>query len=73
MTGLKLPKLPDRTPVKITVSVAPDLNQKLLDYASAYEESYGTAEAVPDLIPAMLASFLESDRHFARRRPKGGT
>ena len=32
MTGLRLRKLPDRTPVKLTVSVAPELHQALLDY-----------------------------------------
>jgi ABC-type microcin C transport system permease subunit YejB len=32
------------------------------------EETYGQAEPVQDLIPAMLASFLEGDKAFARRR-----
>lgn len=31
---LKLPKLPDRTPVKLTISVPPDQNGALLDCAS---------------------------------------
>ncbi|HEX8215567.1 MAG TPA: DUF2274 domain-containing protein [Allosphingosinicella sp.] len=68
MPELRLPKLPDRTPVKITISVSPDLNQALLDYAALYGEVYGQTEPVPDLIPAMLASFLDGDRAFARRR-----
>ena len=68
MPELRLPKLPDRTPVKITISVSPDLNQALLDYAALYSEVYGQTEPVPDLIPGMLASFLEGDRAFARRR-----
>ena len=33
---LKLAKLPDRVPVKITISVAPELNQALADYAALY-------------------------------------
>ena len=68
MSAIRLARLPDRTPVKITISVPPDLAQALADYARLYEESYGEAEAVQELIPAMLASFLEGDRAFARRR-----
>lgn len=71
MAHLKLPRLPDRTPVKLAISVAPDLHQALNDYAAAYEAAYGQREAVADLIPAMLASFLESDRGFAKRRRDG--
>ena len=68
MAGLRLARLPDRTPVKITIAVSPDLNRGLADYAELYREAYGEAETVSDLIPAMLASFLESDKAFARRR-----
>ena len=35
---LKLPKLPDPTPVKITISMAPDLHQRLQDYAALYAD-----------------------------------
>lgn len=72
MAELRLPKLPDRTPVKVTVSLSPELNRALSDYAALYREAYGEAEPVQALIPAMLASFLESDRLFARRRRGGG-
>lgn len=68
MGELRLAKLPDRTPVKVTIQVSPDLHQALTDYAELYRESYGQAEPVQELIPAMLVSFLESDRAFARRR-----
>ncbi len=68
MSGLKLGKLPDRTPVKITITVGPDLNQALRDYAAIYRATYGEAESVADLIPFMLSSFLDSDRGFARAR-----
>lgn len=70
MAELKLPRLPDRTPVKLTISVMPDLHAALVDYAAAYREAYGKEEAVSDLVPAMLESFLASDRAFARRRVK---
>ena len=68
MSQLRLARLPDRTPVKITISVPPDLNEKLLEYAALYGETYGEAEPVQELIPAMLASFLDGDKAFARRR-----
>lgn len=70
MSELRLRKLPDRTPVKLTISLLPDLNQALMDYAGAYAQAYGQAEPVQELIPAMLAAFLDSDRGFARQRRK---
>lgn len=71
MGDIKLAKLPDRVPVKITISVAPDLNQALGAYAEMYRDTYGEPEPIQELIPAMLACFLESDRAFAQRRRKG--
>ena len=68
MAAIKLERLPDRTPVKITILVSPELNRALGDYAAAYETAYGQAETVPELIPAMLETFLASDRAFARMR-----
>jgi hypothetical protein len=70
MPDLRLSRIPDRTPVKITIAVMPDLHQALSDYAEAYRAAYGQAETVADLIPYMLQSFLESDRAFARSRQK---
>jgi hypothetical protein len=70
VVDLKLARLPDRTPVKMTISVPPDLHQALAGYAALYAEAYGREEAVADLIPAMLVSFLESDRAFMRSRSK---
>jgi hypothetical protein len=72
MSDMRLPKLADRTPVKITIAVSPDLNQGLSDYAVLYQETYGQAEPVQELIPAMLASFLDADKAFARRRRAQG-
>lgn len=71
MTELKLAKLPDRTPVKLSITVTPDLHQMLHDYAALYAEAYGREEPVSELIPAMLAAFLESDRNFVRSRATG--
>lgn len=68
MPDLKLARLPDRTPVKITISLPPDLHQALGDYADVYRQAYGEPKPVTELIPAMLQAFLESDRSFARRQ-----
>ncbi|MEI9850170.1 MAG: DUF2274 domain-containing protein [Sphingomonas sp.] len=65
---LKLPRLPDRNPVRLTVGLPPDLHQALSDYAALYAETYGRTEAVADLVPYMLQGFLDSDRAFRSRR-----
>lgn len=70
MNALKLPKLPDRTPVKLTISILPELHKRLTEYAAVYAEHYGSEEPVAELIPAMLAAFLDSDRDFVRNRKK---
>lgn len=68
MTNLKLARLPDRTPVKLSISISPDLADALTAYAQLYREAYGQEETVTELIPAMLAGFLASDREFAKAR-----
>jgi len=68
MTDLKLGKLPDRTPVKLTITIAPSLNCALQTYAELYRETYGHAEPVAELIPYMLEGFLASDRNYAKAR-----
>ncbi len=72
MPDLKLTKLPDRTPVKISITVSPDLNKALHAYAELYRETYGQAESVAELIPYILESFLENDRGFAKARRERG-
>ncbi len=68
---LKLAKLPDRTPVKITLTVTPDLAHALTAYAALYNRTYADKAGVADLIPAMLDAFLTSDRAFAKTRKDG--
>jgi len=67
MAELKLGKLPDRMPIKLTITVLPDLNKRLQDYAAAYAEAYGQKEPATELIPHMLTAFLDGDRAFVRR------
>lgn len=66
MAELKLARLPDRTPVKITIAVPPGLYNSLQCYAELYKTQFGQAEPVTELIPYMLNSFLESDRAFVK-------
>lgn len=73
MAGISLRQLPDRTPVKLIINLMPDLNACIGEYAVFYREQYGREEAVGDLIPAMLAAFLDNDRAFQRlRRERSG-
>lgn len=72
MVDLKLSRIPDRTPVKLTITVLPDLHQALQDYARIYAETYGRDEPVSELVPAILSAFLDSDRAFAKARERLG-
>ena len=66
MAELRIAKLPDRTPVKLTIAILPELNDALAHYATIYSETYEQSDPVVDLIPYMLTAFLESDRGFQR-------
>ena len=67
--SLRLSKLPDRTPVKLSITVSPGLNAALQDYCEVYRRVYpGQKESVADLIPYMLDAFIQSDRGFAKAR-----
>lgn len=68
MVDIKLGRLPDRTPVKLAITITPDLQSALNDYAAIYAEAYGREEPITELNPAMLTSFLESDRGFGKAR-----
>jgi hypothetical protein len=68
MAAVKLARLPDRTPIKLAIAVIPDLHGRLQDYAAAYAETYGQEEPLAELIPAMLAAFLDGDRGFSKGR-----
>ncbi|MEH2535115.1 hypothetical protein V1277_005588 [Bradyrhizobium sp. AZCC 1588] len=69
---MKLAKLPDRMPVKISVVLAPSLAKRLREYADFYAETYGSKEEVGELIPFMLEAFLEADPDFRRNSRLGG-
>jgi len=69
---MKLAKLPDRTPIKLTITLMPNLAARLRDYAEFYAETYGTREEVADLVPFMLEVFLDGDAEFRRASRAGG-
>jgi hypothetical protein len=70
MTDMKLAKLPDRTPVKMNVVLAPGLAKRLHEYADFYAETYGSREEVAELIPFMLEAFLDSDAAFKKEKKR---
>ena len=65
---LKLTQLPDRIPVKLTITLQPDLKKALDDYAALYARTYGSEEPVAELVPFMLESFLKADAGFRKGR-----
>ncbi len=68
MSALKLAQLPDRVPVKLAITVQPDLKKALDDYALIYARNYGAEESVVELIPYMLEAFLKADAAFRTGR-----
>jgi len=68
MPDLKLARLPDRTPIKLTIVVTPELHNALSDYTVIYNKTYGQSEPMSELIPHMLGSFLAGDRAFQKER-----
>lgn len=66
MADIKLPRLPDRSPIKLAITVSPELKRGLDRYAVYYAANYGAEESVANLIPAMLENFLASDREFIK-------
>lgn len=66
--NLKVGPLPDRTPVKLSVSLDPDLNRDLADYARVHTRTYGKDVSVSELVPSMLRALMDADAGFKRAR-----
>jgi len=66
--ALRIGKLPDLTPVKVTINLDRELHQMLEDYARIYGESYGEAVKPAELVPSMISGFLAKDNGFKRAR-----
>ena len=69
MKKVKLARLPHRVPVKMQVTLPPDLAARLRDYADLYAETYGVREERAELVPYMLNAFLNSDAEFRMSYP----
>lgn len=65
---LRIAKLPDLTPVKLTVSLEREIHEMLEDYAQIYGDSYGENIKPAELVPSMIACFLATDNGFKRAR-----
>ncbi|PZR82535.1 MAG: DUF2274 domain-containing protein [Stutzerimonas stutzeri] len=69
MTKLKLGRLADDRPVKLTVELPAGVHRDLAAYAAALAAETGGEAVTPEkLVAPMLARFMASDRGFARSR-----
>lgn len=66
--NLRLGKLPDRTPARLTLALDPETHAALTDYAAIYQATYGHEERAETLAAAMIENFLASDAGFKRAR-----
>lgn len=64
MAGIKLGKLPERTPVKLAINVDPELNRVLARYREFYQATYHQDESIADLVPAIVHAFIHADKAF---------
>ncbi len=67
-TMLKLDRLPERTPVKMSIQVSPALHAELQEYAAIYARAYGKDETVANLVPFMLEAFIAGDAAFKKAK-----
>ena len=65
---LRIGKLPDLTPVKLTVSLEPEVYQMLEDYTQIYYNRYGEKVKPAALVPSMITGFLSTDSGFKKAR-----
>lgn len=69
MTKLKLGRLIDDKPVKLTVELPAAVHRDLTAYAAALAAETGNNAISPEkLIAPMLARFMATDRGFSRSR-----
>jgi hypothetical protein len=66
--SIKLAKLPKRAQVKLSINLSPKVHDALTDYATIYQQHYGQAETIQNLIPFIIATFLEADSSFKKAR-----
>ena len=68
--SLKLGPIPDRTPVKLSLTLAPDIHAALRDYVAIHAREFGTEARPAEIAALMIEKFLESDAAFKRERKR---
>ncbi|SDH02931.1 DUF2274 domain-containing protein [Pelagibacterium luteolum] len=68
MTRLKLGRIPDERPVKLTIEVPAPLHRKLIAYGEALAREMGETDPIPPAKVAspMIAGYIDSDKEFAK-------
>ena len=65
---LKIGAIPTRKPMKLAVSLPPDVGDALDDYAEIHAREFGRKTPVGELAALMIERFLNSDAAFKRAR-----
>lgn len=69
MAKLKLDKIPDDKPVRLSIQLPAAIHRDLVAYAAALGRETGQGNVEPaKLIGPMLARFMATDRAFAKLR-----
>ena len=66
--SLKIGPIADRSPVKLTLSLAPQTHAALIDYTAIHARDYGAETPVAELAALMIERFIASDAAFRRAR-----
>lgn len=65
---LKLGPIPDDKPVRMTISLSPELAALLRTYADAVGSGNSNPVTVERIVPHILERFIRTDRAFMRTR-----
>lgn len=68
MTKLKLGRLADDRPVKLTIELPANVHRDLALYAEVLARETGQKNEPAKLVAPMLARFMATDRGFAKAR-----
>jgi hypothetical protein len=60
--------IPDRAPLRLTLSLAPETHALLADYAAIHAAEHGRETSLAELAALMIEKFLETDAGFRRVR-----
>lgn len=66
--SLKIGPVANRSPLKLTIALAPDIHDALADYARLHAKEFGREIALGELAALMIERFLQSDAGFRRAR-----